>query len=62
MESGNRVIVLRGWLEHDGVRVRILVSDGARRQWVVVGAKQAAAVVEALLAELAGPPGEDGGR
>ena len=56
MESHrSQVILLRAWLEDNGLRVRILVADGPQRRWVVAGVEPACSVVEALLRELASP-------
>jgi len=51
----DQVIVVRGWLQGNDVWVRVLASDGARRQWVVVGVRQACQLVETLLEQLNEP-------
>lgn len=54
--SEGRVIVLRAWWNPEGVRVRVLIHDGSRRQWVVAGIPAACALVATLLDALQPPP------
>jgi hypothetical protein len=46
------VIVMRGWLDGEDIRVRILVAGGEGRQWIVLGSQRAAELVEGLLEQI----------
>lgn len=58
MSAAWRVIVIRAWRDGASVRVRILSTGGAERQWTGTGSL-AADVVRQVVAELDGGP-DDG--
>ncbi|MHC6591691.1 hypothetical protein [Arthrobacter sp. C152] len=58
MTAEYSVIVLRAWRNPQGLIIRVLTTDGTRRNWVVLGTANLAALLEILISELQ-PPGSD---
>lgn len=52
MTAEYSVIVLRAWRHPQGLIVRVLTTDGTRRNWVVFGTANLVALLESLIAEL----------
>lgn len=60
MTAEYSVIVLRAWRNPQGLIIRVLTTDGTRRNWVVTGTANLAVLLESLISELAPPPDENG--
>ena len=56
MSAEYSVIVLRAWRNPQGLIIRVLTTDGTRRNWVVFGTANLSALLESLISELQPPP------
>ena len=60
MTAEYSVIVLRAWRNPQGLIIRVLTTDGTRRNWVVSGTAGLVVLLESLIAELEPPPSGSG--
>lgn len=58
MADGFRVVVVRAWVEPEGVRIRLLADGHSARRWVVDSVSDACDLLGCILEEL--EPGSPG--
>lgn len=62
MSAEYSVIVLRAWRNPQGLIIRVMTTDGTRRDWVVFGMANLVALLESLTESLTAefePPGAE---